>query len=270
MKLLKPSFSTLSVRVHLAAASSFSSAVTVNALFPFCIKPIIFLTFLCFPGDIQIGMMEKKGQLEVEVIRARGLVQKPGSKSLPGENLTDLEIQKSNWSLPPSQDITHTLLAYLIHTRCSGKSSVYTPCRNLLCAFPSHEDIIICEIWSRSSWRVTMPLTNSFFIVLSLPSAPYVKVYLLNNGAYVAKKKTKIARKTLDPLYQQALLFEESPQGKVLQVSGRSICLCICFSFFDKLLIKIYFTGETRLLCDLTQNDFPSGDCMGWLRPHGP
>eukprot|EP00066_Takifugu_rubripes_P021612 XP_011610878.1 PREDICTED: regulating synaptic membrane exocytosis protein 1-like [Takifugu rubripes] len=82
-------------------------------------------------GDIQIGMMEKKGQLEVEVIRARGLVQKPGSKSLP---------------------------------------------------------------------------------------APYVKVYLLNNGAYVAKKKTKIARKTLDPLYQQALLFEESPHGKVLQV----------------------------------------------------
>ncbi|XP_061131590.1 regulating synaptic membrane exocytosis protein 1 isoform X1 [Syngnathus typhle] len=82
-------------------------------------------------GDIQIGMMEKKGQLEVEVIRARGLVQKPGSKSLP---------------------------------------------------------------------------------------APYVKVYLLKNGAYVAKKKTKIARKTLDPLYQQALLFEESPQGKVLQV----------------------------------------------------
>ncbi|XP_072319841.1 regulating synaptic membrane exocytosis protein 1-like isoform X18 [Eucyclogobius newberryi] len=82
-------------------------------------------------GDIQIGMMEKKSQLEVEVIRARGLVQKPGSKSLP---------------------------------------------------------------------------------------APYVKVYLLNNGAYVAKKKTKIARKTLDPLYQQALLFDESPQGKVLQV----------------------------------------------------
>ncbi|XP_036380964.1 regulating synaptic membrane exocytosis protein 1 isoform X11 [Megalops cyprinoides] len=82
-------------------------------------------------GDIQIGMMDKKGQLEVEVIRARGLTQKPGSKSLP---------------------------------------------------------------------------------------APYVKVYLLDNGAYVAKKKTKIARKTLDPLYQQALLFEESPQGKVLQV----------------------------------------------------
>ena len=60
----------------------------------------------------------------------------------------------------------------------------------------------------------------SFPIQFPLVAAPYVKVYLLNNGAYVAKKKTKIARKTLDPLYQQALLFEESPQGKVLQVSG--------------------------------------------------
>lgn len=29
-------------------------------------------------------MVEKKGALEVEVIRARGLVGKPGSKSLPG------------------------------------------------------------------------------------------------------------------------------------------------------------------------------------------
>ncbi|XP_072106502.1 regulating synaptic membrane exocytosis protein 1 [Mobula birostris] len=82
-------------------------------------------------GDIQIGMLDRKGQLEVEVIRARGLSQKPGSKSLP---------------------------------------------------------------------------------------APYVKVYLLENGVCIAKKKTKIARKTLDPLYQQSLLFEESPQGKVLQV----------------------------------------------------
>lgn len=50
-------------------------------------------------------------------------------------------------------------------------------------------------------------------------AAPYVKVYLLENGACIAKKKTRIARKTLDPLYQQTLVFEESPQGKVLQVS---------------------------------------------------
>lgn len=51
------------------------------------------------------------------------------------------------------------------------------------------------------------------------PSATYVKVYLLENGACLAKKKTKVTKKTCDPLYQQALLFEEGPQGKVLQVS---------------------------------------------------
>lgn len=51
------------------------------------------------------------------------------------------------------------------------------------------------------------------------PSATYIKVYLLENGACLAKKKTKVAKKTCDPLYQQALLFDEGPQGKVLQVS---------------------------------------------------
>lgn len=51
-----------------------------------------------------------------------------------------------------------------------------------------------------------------------LSQAPYVKVYLLDNGVCIAKRKTKVARKTLEPLYQQLLSFEESPQGKVLQV----------------------------------------------------
>lgn len=42
-------------------------------------------SFFSLSGDIQIGMVDKKGQLEVEVIRARGLTQKPGSKSTPGK-----------------------------------------------------------------------------------------------------------------------------------------------------------------------------------------
>lgn len=57
---------------------------------------VLYLTHVCFPGDIQIGMMEKKGQLEVEVIRARGLVQKPGSKSLPGKGMTNFYTPKTN------------------------------------------------------------------------------------------------------------------------------------------------------------------------------
>ncbi|XP_005410634.1 PREDICTED: regulating synaptic membrane exocytosis protein 3 isoform X1 [Chinchilla lanigera] len=82
-------------------------------------------------GDVHVAIMDRGGQLEVEVIEARGLTPKPGSKSLP---------------------------------------------------------------------------------------ATYIKAYLLENGACLAKKKTKVAKKTCDPLYQQALLFEEGPQGKVLQV----------------------------------------------------
>lgn len=34
----------------------------------------------------------------------------------------------------------------------------------------------------------------------------------------LAKKKTKVVKKTLDPTFQQSLMFDESPQGKVLQV----------------------------------------------------
>jgi len=65
-----------------------------------------------------------------------------------------------------------------------------------------------------------VPIVNLSGLFLFPPvfSAPYVKVYLLENGVCIAKKKTKVARKTLDPLYQQQLPFEESPGRKVLQV----------------------------------------------------
>lgn len=50
-------------------------------------------------------------------------------------------------------------------------------------------------------------------------AAAYVKVYLMDNGKCVLKRRTRLARKTLDPLYQQQLQFEENPEGKVLQVT---------------------------------------------------
>ncbi|XP_052428423.1 regulating synaptic membrane exocytosis protein 1-like isoform X8 [Carassius gibelio] len=122
-------------------------------------------------GDVQIGLINKKGHLEVEVIRARGLIPKPGSKSLP---------------------------------------------------------------------------------------APYVKVYLLENGACKSKKKTKIARKTLDPLYQQSLLFEESPQGKVLQV--------IVWGDYGRMDHKC-FMGVAQIL--LEELDL-SSTVIGWYRLFPP
>ena len=38
-------------------------------------------------GEIQLGIAERKGQLDVEVIRARGLMAKPGARLLPGETM---------------------------------------------------------------------------------------------------------------------------------------------------------------------------------------
>lgn len=51
-------------------------------------------------------------------------------------------------------------------------------------------------------------------------AAPYVKVYLVAGKKCVAKAKTATARRTLDPLYQQQLIFHERYQGCVLQVCG--------------------------------------------------
>ncbi|XP_057195824.1 regulating synaptic membrane exocytosis protein 2 isoform X15 [Triplophysa rosa] len=122
-------------------------------------------------GDIQIGMVEKKGALEVEVIRARGLVGKPGSKSLP---------------------------------------------------------------------------------------APYVKVYLLENGACIAKKKTKVARKTLDPLYQQQLSFEEAPGGKVVQI--------IVWGDYGRMDHKSFMGAAQILLDDLDLSNL----VIGWFKLFPP
>lgn len=35
-------------------------------------------------GEIQLALFDRKGMLEVEVVRAKGLLPKPGSKILPG------------------------------------------------------------------------------------------------------------------------------------------------------------------------------------------
>ncbi|CAI9604643.1 unnamed protein product [Staurois parvus] len=72
-------------------------------------------------------MVDRNGQLEVEVIQARGLTPKPGSKAIP---------------------------------------------------------------------------------------APYIKVYLIENGACLSKKKTRTAKKTWDPVYQQFFCLMKDLRGR--------------------------------------------------------
>ncbi|XP_053347888.1 regulating synaptic membrane exocytosis protein 2 isoform X3 [Clarias gariepinus] len=122
-------------------------------------------------GDIQIGMVHRKERLDVEVIRARGLVGKPGNKQTP---------------------------------------------------------------------------------------APYVKVYLLDNGKCINKKKTRLARKTLDPLYQQQLQFEESPEGKVLQI--------IVWGDYGRMDHKSFMGAAQILLDDLELTNM----VIGWYKLFPP
>ncbi|XP_012533031.1 regulating synaptic membrane exocytosis protein 2 isoform X1 [Monomorium pharaonis] len=49
--------------------------------------------------------------------------------------------------------------------------------------------------------------------------APYVKLYLVNGKRCIEKAKTTMARKTLDPFYQQLLAFKENCRGCILQVT---------------------------------------------------
>ena len=55
-------------------------------------------------------------------------------------------------------------------------------------------------------------------------SAPWVKVYLVSGKRCMAKAKTATARRTLDPLYQQQLVFHEKYTGCVLQVLNSCDC----------------------------------------------
>ena len=68
-------------------------------------------------------------------------------------------------------------------------------------------------------WKVQFVITFSIAsLKLFLFIAPYVKVYLIDGKHCVEKQKTTVARRTLDPLYQQQLAFTEDYRGKILQV----------------------------------------------------
>ena len=122
-------------------------------------------------GDIQLSMCDKRGDLEVEVIRARGLQSKAGSKVLP---------------------------------------------------------------------------------------APWVKVYLVSGKKCLAKAKTAPARRTLDPLFQQQLIFHERYGGCVLQVT--------VWGDYGRVEGKKVFMGVAQIMLD--DLDL-SNIVIGWYKLFG-
>ncbi|KAI8129566.1 Regulating synaptic membrane exocytosis protein 1 [Lucilia cuprina] len=123
-------------------------------------------------GDIQLSLCCQKNCLEVEVIRARGLQQKPTSKMLP---------------------------------------------------------------------------------------APYVKVYLVSGKKCIDKMKTSTARRTLEPLYQQQLVFQHcNTKGCVLQVT--------VWGDYGRIEKKV-FMGVAQIMLD--QIDLSNGIVIGWYKLFG-
>ncbi|XP_046869595.1 regulating synaptic membrane exocytosis protein 2 isoform X11 [Drosophila willistoni] len=121
-------------------------------------------------GDIQLSLCHQKGFLEVEVIRARGLQQKPSSKMLP---------------------------------------------------------------------------------------APYVKVYLVSGKRCIDKMKTSTARRTLDPLYQQQLVFKQPYNGCVLQVT--------VWGDYGRIEKKVFMGVAQIMLDDLNLSNI----VIGWYKLFG-
>ncbi|XP_034485588.1 regulating synaptic membrane exocytosis protein 2 isoform X7 [Drosophila innubila] len=121
-------------------------------------------------GDIQLSLCHQKGFLEVEVIRARDLTQKPSAKMLP---------------------------------------------------------------------------------------APYVKVYLVSGKRCIDKMKTSTARRTLDPLYQQQLVFKQPYNGCVLQVT--------VWGDYGRIEKKVFMGVAQIMLDDLNLSNI----VIGWYKLFG-
>ncbi|RXG73034.1 Regulating synaptic membrane exocytosis protein 2 [Armadillidium vulgare] len=86
--------------------------------------------------------------------------------------------------------------------------------------------------------------------------APYVKVYLVHGKKCVAKAKTSTARRTLDPLYQEQLIFHEKYQGCILQVTvwgdygrmeGRKVFMGVAQIMLDDLDLSNIVIGWYKL-----------------------
>ncbi|CAD5119973.1 DgyrCDS8559 [Dimorphilus gyrociliatus] len=118
-------------------------------------------------GEIQMGLSDRKGRLEVEVIRARGLLSKPNARVLP---------------------------------------------------------------------------------------APYIKVYLMEGKQCTEKQKTDPARRTLDPLYQVQLTFNEPYKGKILQVT--------VWGDYGRMDRKVFMGVAQILLDDLDLSNI----VIGWYK----
>ena len=77
-------------------------------------------------------------------------------------------------------------------------------------------------------------------LVLFLYLAPYVKVYVMEGKRCLVKKKTRTARRTLEPLYQQQLEFKVEFTGKTLQASD----IAMFYWLLNQRIFRVVHRGD--------------------------
>ncbi|XP_033163194.1 regulating synaptic membrane exocytosis protein 2 isoform X10 [Drosophila mauritiana] len=87
--------------------------------------------------------------------------------------------------------------------------------------------------------------------------APYVKVYLVSGKRCVDKMKTSSARRTLDPLYQQQLVFKQSYTGCILQIT--------VWGDYGRIEKKVFMGVAQIMLDDLNLSNI----VIGWYKLFG-
>ncbi|CAG0919069.1 unnamed protein product [Notodromas monacha] len=91
-----------------------------------------------------------------------------------------------------------------------------------------------------------------------IPPAPYVKVYLVDGKKCLGKAKTTAPKRTLDPQYQQSLIFTHPYTGCVLQVT--------VWGDYGRMEGKKVFMGVAQVMLDDLEL---SNTVCGWYKLYG-
>lgn len=190
---------------------------------------------------------------EVAPEEVRHLVRQASSVSSDGEG--SLSGDSATWQLPSLRLAADGEFAKFVDKlgpgQLVGRQALASPCLGelqvSLCDRRTHLEVEVIRA------KGLQPKPGAKML-----PAPYVKVYLINGRKCIAKAKTATARRTLDPLYQQVLIFNEDYRGCVLQVT--------VWGEYGRMEKKVFMGVAQVMLDDLNLTNMT----IGWYKLFPP